>query len=40
MCNDQLYLSMTEQGEALHLAGFCNIRQLPAKGSLVLYHAT
>lgn len=40
MSNDQLYMTPAEQKEALRLGGFQNIRQLHAKGSLVLHHAT
>ncbi len=40
MSNDQLYMSVAEQEEALGLGGFGSIRRLHAKGSLVLHHAT
>jgi len=40
MSNDQLYMSVAEQQEAIRLGGFQNVRQLHAKGSLVLHHAT
>jgi SAM-dependent methyltransferase len=40
MSNDQLYMSVAEQHEALKLGGFQYVRQLHAKGSLVLHHAT
>jgi SAM-dependent methyltransferase len=40
MSNDQLYMSVAEQQDALVLGGFKHIRQLHARGSLVLHHAT
>ncbi len=40
MSNDQLFMSVSEQHEAIKLGGFQSIRQLHAKGSLVLHHAT
>ena len=40
MSNDQLFMSVAEQQEAIRFGGFQNIRQLHAKGSLVLHHAT
>ena len=40
MSNDQLFMSVAEQQAAIRLGGFQNIRQLHAKGSLVLHHAT
>ena len=40
MSNDQLFMSVDEQQEALGLGGFKNIRKLHARGSLVLHHAT
>jgi SAM-dependent methyltransferase len=40
MSNDQLYMSVAEQQEALVLGGFKKIRRLHTRGSLVLHHAT
>lgn len=40
MKNDSLYMSIVAQKEALQFAGFASIRQVIAKGGLVLHHAT
>jgi SAM-dependent methyltransferase len=40
MSNNQLYMSVVEQKEALLHAGFTNVRQLLLKGGLVLHQAT
>lgn len=39
MKNDQLYMSVEEQKEALTLAGFLKVEQIMLKGGLVLYRA-
>jgi 16S rRNA G1207 methylase RsmC len=39
MTNQQLYMTVDEQAEALHQAGFRHVRQVMLKGSLVLHHA-
>lgn len=39
MKNDQLYMSVDEQKEALTLAGFLTVEQIMLKGGLVLYRA-
>lgn len=40
MKNESLYMSIPEQMEALQIAGFTSIRQVLAKGSLVLHRAS
>ena len=40
MSNDELFMSVAEQHAAIEFGGFQNIRQLHARGSLVLHHAT
>ena len=40
MSDDELFMSVAEQHEAIEFGGFQNIRQLHARGSLVLHHAT
>lgn len=40
MKNDQLYMSIEEQRQALVAAGFSSVRSLMVKGGLVLHHAT
>ena len=40
MSNDQLYMSVVEQREALLQAGFSRADELLVKGGLVLHHAT
>ena len=39
MKNESLYMSIAEQKNALQLAGFASVRQVMAKGGLVLHHA-
>ena len=40
MSNDELFMSVAEQHAAIEFGGFQNTRQLHARGSLVLHHAT
>ena len=40
MSNDQLYMSVAEQKQALLGAGFGDVEQVMLKGGLVLHHAT
>jgi len=40
MSNDQLYMSVAEQRQALLDAGFRNVRLVLQKGSLVLHRAS
>jgi hypothetical protein len=40
MSNDQLYMTVTEQRDALVSAGFARVEQLFLKGGLVLHRAT
>lgn len=40
MSNDQLYMSVAEQRQALQDAGFSSVEQVMLKGGLVLHHAT
>lgn len=40
MSNDQLYMSVAEQRQALLDAGFGSVEQVMLKGGLVLHHAT
>jgi hypothetical protein len=40
MSNDQLYMTVTEQKDALVSAGFARVEQLFLKGGLVLHRAT
>jgi len=40
MSNDQLYMTVAEQREALLSAGFGSVEQVMLKGGLVLHHAT
>jgi len=40
MSNDQLYMSVAEQRQALLSAGFGSVKQVMLKGGLVLHHAT
>lgn len=40
MSNDQLYMSVAEQRQALLCAGFSSVEQVMLKGGLVLHHAT
>ncbi|MBX3619583.1 MAG: class I SAM-dependent methyltransferase, partial [Rhizobacter sp.] len=39
MTNDRLYMTVDEQREALHSAGFAHVHPLLLKGGLVLHHA-
>jgi SAM-dependent methyltransferase len=39
MQNDQLYMTVTEQADALHAAGFRDVQPLLIKGGLVLHRA-
>lgn len=40
MSNDQLYMSVVEQRQALLSAGYSSVEQVLIKGGLVLHHAT
>jgi hypothetical protein len=40
MSNDQLYMSVQEQREALRLGGFGEVKEVLLKGGIVLHHAT
>jgi SAM-dependent methyltransferase len=40
MSNDQLYMTVAEQRDALLAGGFNNVSQVLLKGDLVLHHAT
>ncbi len=40
MSNDQLYMSVAEQREALLTSGYGSVEQVMLKGGLVLHHAT
>lgn len=40
MSNDQLYMSVAEQRQALLSAGYGSVEQVMLKGGLVLHHAT